>query len=663
MGCEEERIKNELVAGSVKLWKPPYFGVVGKENALHRLAASLAATLHIEHATTAAAIEILQRNALDKLRSRGKLLEEIEIRIPAGLPGEVALDGTSQMEDNGPSTDFYESCLAEKVEISYKSLKLHSVNPNLTVAVFYKQLRDMINVSSVKLVCQGVSLNADDNSRLADRIKHPKGAASLLCLIGTNENLVSSSPDDALVQSICVAASKLQGETGFDVTDAKGNLVSMKEEDRIALLKALGLHAIGNQRMDAGELESSLIFLLQADQEWNSLNGTWASKVDNFGRLQLDISWIYLQLECLDKLEDTTERLERAELVLRKQVHPNFLTLALVQAEQNMPVPAVSFIFVRLFLLQAVAFHHKGNSSKAKERLDWAEYLAQSLRAVSPPSLIAKLCEVTKVSKNQAISALRRTNGDINRAAELASTDKENFHQSERRRKTQTILGRCVNGKDFVDLEKSSQLQTALSLEGRQLVASGLLRLSNNQLDRAMDIYQETNRDHFLILRRVAELDQQQGVSPMILSKRGRIDDLEVDEVAVMQLVSMGITSTSAKQALRQNRNNVERALVWLTTRSTDATPPSSHPPPAAMFPETMAHPPQGNDGMGADNEVEGAGFSGGEGVTGDEQALNLLQRVLGEVLSNQNQGNDENLGDSLDEEWSYIVAYRKVVG
>ena len=66
---------------------------------------------------------------------------------------------------------------------------------------------------------------------------------------------------------------------------------------------------------------------------------------------------------------------------------------------------------------------------------------------------------------------------------------------------------------------------------------------------------------------------------------------------------------------------------------------------------------------MGADNEVEGAGFSGGEGVTGDEQALNLLQRVLGEVLSNQNQGNDENLGDSLDEEWSYIVAYRKVVG
>jgi len=38
------------------------------------------------------------------------------------------------------------------------------------------------------------------------------------------------------------------------------------------------------------------------------------------------------------------------------------------------------------------------------------------------------------------------------------------------------------------------------------------------------------------------------------------------------------------------------------------------------------------------------------------KEAVDLLERVLGEVLQDQNQTADENLmGDSLDEEWSYI--------
>ena len=679
MSCDDERIKRELVAGRIKLWKPPYFGVVGKEKALRELADTLSLSLEIERGTALAAIENLQKHALAKLRSTGKLLEHIEVKIPAGFTNEAALTDAllhHTEECNGTAANRNESCLAEKVEkTSDKSLKLHCVNPNVTVATFYRVFHDLLNVSTIKLVCQGKSLRSDDSALLADRIAHPKGTATLLCLIGTVTCLDSprEKPDEALVQSICDAASKLQSEAGFEVTDAKGNLVPMKQAERIMLLKALGLHAIGKQRMHSGSFESSLTFLLQADHEWSCLDEAWASKVDNFGRLQLDIGWVYLQLESLENLENTEARLEQAENILRKQVHKNFLTLALVQAEQGLPVPAVAFIFVRLFLLQAVAFHYKGHSIKAKERLDWAESLAQSLRAVSTPDVVAQLCEVTNVTRNQAISALRRSNGDINIAAELASADRENDRQSDQRRKKQALLGLCENGKDFVDLAVMSELETALDLGGNQLVASGLLRLANNELERAIDVYQEVNRDHSVILRRVAELDQEQGVPPVISRKRSRIDRTEADEVALVQLESMGFSSATARQALRRNGNNVESAIMWLTNPSTEtnlldnsyhAATPHAAPLAVVVTPEAVVHSEHGNDDTKSEDDIDQVRDTlEDDRASFEEQAVDLLKQVLGEVLSVQNQGNEENLGDSLDEEWNYISKYRKEIG
>ena len=41
-----------------------------------------------------------------------------------------------------------------------------------------------------------------------------------------------------------------------------------------------------------------------------------------------------------------------------------------------------------------------------------------------------------------------------------------------------------------------------------------------------------------------------------------------------------------------------------------------------------------------------------------EEEAVDFLERVLGEVFQDQGPS-DENLGNSLDEEWSYIEKYR----
>jgi len=739
------RIKKALVAKGIKLWKPPYYGVAGAASAVQELAATLLLADESISSLTTTTIEQpsfmlteirqFQEHALEKLRSKGKLLQDVEIKIPAGIPADAAavlpLVGSSAM-------------LAEHVETSSnrKILTLRRVNPDLTVAQFHQQLVELLllhattttggGAGSIKLVCQGKSLGSNDVARrLSDALldahssssSNSKGTstARLLCLIvpvraastattanhdvvspttnTNNNNSTSANPEDeALVESICQAASQLAqheaAAAGFDVTDAQGNLVSMTSDERIAFLKALGLHAMGKKRMQQqsesqNNYESSLLFLLQADQEWNRLDASWLSRVDNYGRLQLDIGWVYLKLERLENLENTTERLHRAEVVLKKQVHSNFLTLALVQAEQNNPVPAISFLFVRLFLLQSIAFHYQGNRDHiAKERFDWAAALASSLRNVSPPERVAQLCEVTKATPSQAISALRRTNGDLNRAAELATTDNENAVTTEKNRKKQTRLGRCENGQDFVDLGIMSQLQSALDLNGNQLVASGLLRLSNNQLDRAIDLYQEWNRDHTAILHRVWELDQRQGVSPAISRKRGRIDDPpEPDELAVAQLVSMGVEAAQARNALRRNRNNVELALVWLTTttttnrsdtasrraggrqqsRTTSSTEEGASlngdAGATAVSPETVVANPEHHTDSEDRDEVDMEDGDGDEeeeeNASEEEEAVDLLERVLGEVLQDQNQATDENLGESLDDEWSYIEKFR----
>ena len=70
-----------------------------------------------------------------------------------------------------------------------------------------------------------------------------------------------------------------------------------------------------------------------------------------YGLLQLDIVWCYLLLEPLDGIEDVIRRLNVVKSALWKQVHINFITLALAQAEMNNPIPPLCAIFVRLFLL------------------------------------------------------------------------------------------------------------------------------------------------------------------------------------------------------------------------------------------------------------------------------------------------------------------------
>jgi hypothetical protein len=659
----ESRLKKELVTRGVQLWKPPYYGVRGGG------AAALQALAETWDDTAASRLlPIFQSRALTKLRQKGKLLDELRVRV-LGAPERHNVRETVVLPETWAEDTQLTTRDAAGDSRSY-SLILQRVNPDLTISEFSNQLMAALHLTdhAIRLVCRGKTLpTSQDGVRLTERLS---GTAHLLCLVQPTSSSSSQDAsvrnhavtDEELIANIRQAARTLQAGAMLDITDAAGNLVSMTHADRLAFLTALGLHAMGRQRLedDAHSSESALLFLIQADVEWEHLHESWRHRVDNYGLLQLDIAWVYLGVACLENLPDAIQRLDKAETVLRKQVHTNFVTLALVQADLDKPVPPVAGIFVRLFLLQGVVHHLRGNVMQSRERLDWAWALCKSLRAVSPTDVVARLVEAMDVLPFQAISALRRSNGNVDQAAALIEEDLEKEDKVSEARYKQRKIGLCENGIDHVDLHLLDQLKGILRPGDGEDVASGLLRLSNNKMERALDLYQ--GGDISEVFRRVAELDRVQGV---VKRKRSRIT---VDEVALATLVSMGVADDGASRALEannNNNNNVDGALLWLTNRPS-AVVESAAPPPAvvpnndaaatesatastAVPPVVSSPPPTANLAVPVVTPRRNP----------EKEAVALLEQVLGKVLEQQN-SSDWCLGAFLDEEWAYIQQYRQ---
>ena len=234
----------------------------------------------------------------------------------------------------------------------------------------------------------------------------------------------------------------------FELTDQHGRAVPLPPQERAHLCAALALHTLGKKVLrgklggpinqpaqapaqpipqgagvsaanssavggtqasdgthdDAGEQDSlsqkvvadALGVLLESDAAWARVSETWKQQVDNFGLLQLEIIWCHLNLEQLSALPDAAARIKLAETVLLKQVNPNFLKLAVMNAEEGRPVPPLAAPFVRLLLLQGVIqLVHERNVPKAIETLKEAHVLCKSPCAHRAPvsqCLLALFC-------------------------------------------------------------------------------------------------------------------------------------------------------------------------------------------------------------------------------------------------------------------------------
>eukprot|EP00580_Thalassiosira_gravida_P013168 CAMPEP_0201680704 /NCGR_PEP_ID=MMETSP0494-20130426/50735_1 /ASSEMBLY_ACC=CAM_ASM_000839 /TAXON_ID=420259 /ORGANISM="Thalassiosira gravida, Strain GMp14c1" /LENGTH=832 /DNA_ID=CAMNT_0048164431 /DNA_START=144 /DNA_END=2642 /DNA_ORIENTATION=+ len=646
------------------------------------------------------------------------------------------------------STDICRTLNAKTVRIIWKGKNLLSSSSSSGNAV-----ENNSEMDTLRKLLAATSISGTSSSRGSSSTSNQKKESELLCLVsGTgydvgpppppaaSSTIVSgtASPSDvvrtdsSVIDSIRTAARTIRNSPDgsaarFEVTDQSGNLVPMRQSDTVAFSTALGLHRIGRSKMerqpttpttsssggddndidihqvgvdeeDSGgsgngrDVASALVFLLEADAEWNNSPALhdWKSKVDNYGLLQLDIAWCYLLLESLDGLDDAIRRLDVAERALRKQVHSNFVTLALAQAEMNNAIPPLCAVFVRLFLLQGVAnkiISQRQNgtdddsvadtttTSASEERLSRARLLCQRLRSSSPPDSVEALRRAYVVEPSAAIAALRRTNGDPDAAGNCIAMERDEEGGAARKRRRQQRAGRCANGVDFVDLELVVALSGMLgygngsvggdgiigddvgdddddeesfnrTISTGTMIVIGLLRLSDNSIEKSLELYNSVGADQ--VMERVARLDEASGRRKRRSTNTKKPAKHDVRDVDLAMLVSMGVEEARCRDALKAT-GDVESALLWLSKDDNDHDS------------STNDEKESKNSSDEAAEDLVGRGINAFETADHEvDDAHELLERELGNVLGADSKQllEKEWLGVDMQDEWNLIQKY-----
>lgn len=79
--------------------------------------------------------------------------------------------------------------------------------------------------------------------------------------------------------------------------DQDGNIVHLPPAEKRALMMALAMHEKGRAALKKEEFSEALVWLLEADNEYNTCNSKMLETVDNYALLNLDIVWCYLMLK------------------------------------------------------------------------------------------------------------------------------------------------------------------------------------------------------------------------------------------------------------------------------------------------------------------------------------------------------------------------------
>lgn len=186
-----DEVKQELVKRQIQLWKPPYYGVKQWREQL----SDLAKTFHQPDALEQ--LKGFRDHALDKLRKKKKLLEEMQFKL-------IGLNATV------PENVAFPQSWAEQVEFKdQRILKLHHINPQLTVSTFSLELCELLQIPGVKLVHKGKQL--DQNTPWTS-LAHGT-AARTLCLV--QPPVPEATPDETLIDSIRNAARQLRNTSMY----------------------------------------------------------------------------------------------------------------------------------------------------------------------------------------------------------------------------------------------------------------------------------------------------------------------------------------------------------------------------------------------------------------------------------------------------------------
>ncbi|XP_078279737.1 uncharacterized protein LOC144607046 [Rhinoraja longicauda] len=102
-------------------------------------------------------------------------------------------------------------------------------------------------------------------------------------------------------------------EKYFNTTNHRVENIDLPEGEKVVFLTALILHEVARWNMKRKDYSQALMFLEHAENDFRQCSQELFNSVDNYGVLNLDITWCYLQLQDIQRLVEARDHLENAE--------------------------------------------------------------------------------------------------------------------------------------------------------------------------------------------------------------------------------------------------------------------------------------------------------------------------------------------------------------
>ncbi|BFZ21834.1 hypothetical protein BsWGS_24873 [Bradybaena similaris] len=384
-------------------------------------------------------------------------------------------------------------------------------------------------------------------------------------------------------------SSREDDDEDFDIqiADQTGKPLALPKEEKKALTVAMTFHEKGRAALKQKKISLALPLLLEADAEFSKCRSELLQATDNYAILCLDIVWCYLSLKNLDQLPDAEIRLKNSEACFKRCYGEKMERLASIKAEFVLTLLHVDETQLNEVMLMGF--------TEREARL--------GLRAKSG-------------NVAQAVNYIMEARKKTEEANKHAKKDWDRRVQTKK-------LGKTAGGEP-VNVDHYDSL---VDMEFPPGAAAEALRLANNDLSAAIEILNTTPE-----LRNLPDPED--------------VRHVMITDEMLMQVTSLGFDLEVAKQALKQYRGHIQRAVDVLL-KSGGILPP----------------PPASNSSTSVSESSASAGSSSSEMSSPEAGTSHRLKQeekeALNSFVSDINTDTDDHLDLTLSEEREILNLYQ----
>ncbi|XP_078083710.1 uncharacterized protein LOC144503074 isoform X2 [Mustelus asterias] len=363
------------------------------------------------------------------------------------------------------------------IQANIKKIQI-TISPNATGLQLCEEISNQfadIEVKDMRLIHKGKELDKAKRLKeqsvknkakiMLNRVNEEKrGETQILSRIKKGAELLAKQDEDF-------------GKPYLKIVNHKGEIIEVPEEERVVILTALILHEVGRSKMKKSNYQEALEFLDCAENQFRECDEGQLNSIDNYGVLNLDVTWCNLQLRKIECLIDAGERLKKAQEYFNNCFGENEERLQQLEDDSGRH----KILYLRLHLLWGVYFYHKNMEKDALKELTQAEAQLKALRLDD----VDVVCLTNEgFTTREARLALRATGGDMEKARLYIEKKRERAQQqrgeAEERRER---LRRRAEAAGGLQQEREQQQHRAGGDEGGEQ-----LRAGNNPAQAVSDV-------------------------------------------------------------------------------------------------------------------------------------------------------------------------------